>query len=241
MRQNARVWSFIAVAILAACGPRAVIPPLPSTIPGSLSPDDSSARLARSLAPILYLQPDEPFALSRVVAVVHPTHPVIAYHMLWSDDAHGAWIPFTKPIDEEIVWIGYDAEGAPTDVWTYWHGSILHSDWRGKGPTAIDVQWGKHGSLPRATRPGDLPWHRSLDVFFLMAWLGMPDLWLGTLSRPGPRCFCGGFGSYTTFTQSMPLAPRINVVVRTVDPRAALIAVFSARYADKPLWPPGME
>ena len=31
------------------------------------------------------------------VAVVHPDSQVVAYHLLWRDDAHGAWIPFTVP------------------------------------------------------------------------------------------------------------------------------------------------
>lgn len=239
MQKDTRVSAFIAVALLTACGPRANVPVLPREVESSIAAEDTSAQLARALAPLLYLHPDEPFALERVVAVVHPTHRVIAYHMLWSDDAHGAWVPFTTPVDQEIVWVGYDAEHRPTDLWTYWHGSILHSDWRGKGMTAIDVQWGKHGPLPRAARLSDLPWHQSLDVFFLMSWLGIPDLWLGTLSRPGPSCFCRGFGRYTTFTTAMPLAPRIDVVVRTANPRPALRAIFSARYADKPLWPPG--
>lgn len=241
MRRYARFSTLIGQLMISACGPLAEIPILPKGIVGSVAADDSGARLARALAPTLYLQPDEPFTLERVVAVVHPTQRVVAYHMIWTDDAHGAWLPFTTPVDEEIVWIGYDIERAPTDLWTYWHGTILHADWRGKGPVAIDVQWGKHGSLPRATRLTDLPWHKSLDVFFLMAWLGLPDLWLGTLSRPGPGCFCRGFGRYTTFTTALPLGPRINFVVRTADSKEALRAVFGSSYAHKPFWPPGIK
>lgn len=46
------------------------------------------AVLARQLAPFLYLQRDEWFPLVRLVAVVHPSRPVIAYHLLRRDDAH---------------------------------------------------------------------------------------------------------------------------------------------------------
>ena len=117
-----------------ACGPRAHIPLGPVPVAGSLAPGDSSAELARALAPVLYIQRDEWFSLSRIVAVVHPTRPVIAYHLLWRDDVNGSGIPFTVPTDEEIVWIGYDATTrAPTDIWTYWHGKILHTDWRDRG------------------------------------------------------------------------------------------------------------
>lgn len=111
----------ISVAI-SGCGPRPNIPLLPqlSYLPNALAPTDSGALLARMLAPTLYLQPDEKFLLLRVVAVLHPDLPIIAYHLLWSDDVHGAWLPFTNATDQEIVWVGYDSTLAPTDLWTYW-------------------------------------------------------------------------------------------------------------------------
>ena len=97
-------------------------------IPGAVADSDSSATLARELAPLLYTQRDEWFPLERAVAVVNPSRPIIAYHLLWRDDVHGSWIPFTVPTDEEIVWVGYDTTRAPTDIWTFWHGSVLHAD-----------------------------------------------------------------------------------------------------------------
>ena len=63
------------------------------TIPGALEATDSGA----VLAPLLYAQRDEWFPLERIVAVVHPTRRVIAYHLLWKDDVHASWIPFTVP------------------------------------------------------------------------------------------------------------------------------------------------
>ena len=60
--------------------------------------------------------------------------------------------------DEEVLWVGYDSTRAPTTIWTYWHGSVLHTEWRDKGAPAVDVQWGKHGSLPhRVVRSRPLP------------------------------------------------------------------------------------
>ena len=93
----------IFAALISGCGPRAHIPPRPVVapqFPGVLEKSDNNAVLARSLAPVLFLQRDESFALERVVAVVHPTRPLVAYHLLWRDDAHGSWIPFTTPTDQ---------------------------------------------------------------------------------------------------------------------------------------------
>jgi hypothetical protein len=85
----------ILLFLLTGCGPRAHIPLRPANLPGVLAPSDSGAVLARSLAPVLYLQRDETFQLSRAVAVIHPEKRVIAYHLLWRDDVNGSWIPFT--------------------------------------------------------------------------------------------------------------------------------------------------
>ena len=109
----------LALVGLVACGPRAHIPPVPVAVPAAVEEADSGATLARALAPLLYIQRDEWFPLDRIVAVLHPTRRVIAYHLLWRDDVHGSWIPFTVPTDEEIVWVGYDATHAPTDIWTF--------------------------------------------------------------------------------------------------------------------------
>jgi hypothetical protein len=223
--------------LLTACGPRAHIPPRPVSLPGALAERDSVARLARTLAPLLYLQPDEWFPLERVVAVVHPTRPVVAYHLLWRDDVHGSWIPFTIPTDQEVVWVGYDGDLAPTDLWTFWHGTILHTDWRDRGPAQIDVQWGKHGSLPRGLVESDLPHIKTLNSFYLFSWVGLPDIWLGNLTRRGPWCFCKGYGRYRDFSKLVSLGNRIDVVVQAEDPGEVLAKVFGTKYSRKRAWP----
>jgi hypothetical protein len=220
----------------AGCGPRLHLPPPALSPPGALPPGDAGATLARQLAPVLYLQADEWFPLVRVVAIVHPTRPIIAYHLLWRDDAHGAWVPFTKPSDQEIVWVGYDSTGAPVDLWTYWHGDVLHVAWP-KRQVLVDVQWGKHGSLPRSTRTESLPVGRSLEAFYLLTWAGIPDLWLGRLSRRGPLCFCGSFARYAAFTKPLALGARIDVVARAEDPAELLRSVFGPQYSRKRPWP----
>jgi hypothetical protein len=223
---------------LAACGPRARIPSLPVPVEGALGSSEPAAELVRSLAPVLHLQRDEYFALSRIVAVVHPTRPIVAYHLLWRDDVNGSGIPFTVPTDQEIVWIGYDSTTRqPTDMWTYWHGKILHTDWRGRGQPAVNVQWGKHGALPRGIIESDLPSTRKMNVFYAFTWLSLPDIWIGKLTRGGPWCFCHGYARYREFTLVKPIADAINAIVRAEDPTRALTSVFGKPYSKKPSWP----
>jgi hypothetical protein len=185
----------------------------------------------------LYIQADEWFPLERVVAVAHPSRRVIAYHLLWRDDVHGSWVPFTVPTDEEIVWVGYDEWWRPTDLWTFWHGTVLHTDWRDRGPPAVDVQWGKHGSLPRGIIESDLPKMRTLNAFYLFTWLGLPDIWLGLLTRPGPWCFCKSYRRYRDFSLVMSLTNRVDVVAQTEDATDILMAVFGRPYSKKRAWP----
>jgi hypothetical protein len=246
MRESKRMYAlrlpFVASALVAttslsACGPRAHIPSRPVVIASALRADEPQAHLVRALAPVLYLQRDEWFRLERVVAVIHPKRQIIGYYLLWRDDVHGAWIPFTKATDEEIVWVGYDSTLAPTDVWTYWHGKILHADWRGRGTVTIDVQWGKHGSLPRGILDDDAMWPRTLSNFWVSSWLGLPDIWLGRLTRSGPLCFCHGYRRYRTFNRPLIAAERIEFIVKTDNPDPVLSAVFGVPYSKKTPWP----
>jgi hypothetical protein len=223
----------------AACGPHAHIPPRPVSPILRPAQAASAALVVRRLAPTLYVQRDEWFPLSRVVAVVHPTRPIIAYHLLWRDDAYGAWLPFTRPTDQEIVWVEFDgATGEPSSLYTYWHGRVLHTDWRGRGPPAIDVQWGKHGSLPHEVNESDLPAMQTLNLFYAFTWLGVPDFLLGRLVRKGPLCFCHGYGRYREFTRVTPLAERLDAIVVDERPDAVLREVFGRNYSEKDLWPP---
>lgn len=222
--------------LIAGCAPRAEIPPLSSALAAVAPATDSVASLARRLAPILYVHADETFPLERVVAVVHPDRPIIAYHLLWADDVHGGWIPFTTPTDQEIVWVGHDGAGHPTRVWTYWHGTVVGADWIGKGVPAVDVQWGKHASLPHSTVDEDLPWMRQPWLYWALSWL-VPDLALGALAREGPLCFCGGFDRYDQYASTVALGARIDLVIVAEHPDAVLRAVFGEPYSEKIPWP----
>ena len=212
--------------------------PRPAVVPATLDSAHPAAKLARALAPVLYLQIDERFPLSRAVAVIHATRSVTAYPLLWRDDVHGAWIPFTVPTDEEVVWVGYDTTDAPTDLWTCWHSDLLHADWTGRGTPAIDVQWGKHGSLPHGIIESDLPRFRTLNAYYVYHIIGLPDILLGRLTRPGPSGFFQSHARYREFSRTIRLGDSLDVDVRTEDPRMALGAVFGRPYSDKAHWPP---
>jgi hypothetical protein len=229
----------VAVATtLGACAPRVTLPVAPYNAPNIVAPTDSAAALARRLAPLLYVQRDEPFPLVRVAAVVDPDKPIIAYHFLWQHDVNGQWMPWTKPSDEEVAWVGYDpGSGEPTDIWTYWHNTILHADWHGHGPPAIDVQWGKHGSLPHRIVESDLPRFKTLNTFYALEFALLPDIWLGKLTHGGPWGFFHGYGRYREFTDTMPIGGRIDAVIRAEDPRSGLQAVFGSKFSNKLHWP----
>ena len=247
MRGIVRIWTrlthlpsgmLLIVALSSGCGPRAHIPLRPITLQGALPATDGGAMLARSLAPVLYLQRDERFPLSRTVAVLHPEKPIIAYHLLWRDDVNGSWIPFTVATDQEIVWVGYDPSGAPTDVWTYWHGTILHTPWP-RSQVAINVQWGKHGSLPRGIVESSLPSPKKLNFFFASTRFLVPDTFLGRIVRGGPVLFPHSYNRYRDFSKMLTIADRFDAIVRTRDPDETLSAVFG-KYSKKPAWPHGI-
>ena len=72
----------------------------------------------------------------------------------------------------------------------------------------IDVQWGKHGSLPHGIIESDLPTLKKLNLFYLFTWIGLPDIWLGDLTRRGPWCFCHGYARYRDFSNLMLIGTR---------------------------------
>jgi hypothetical protein len=239
-RTVSRVLACLALSTgMAGCLPRLHLPDVGPTIPGWQNPADSASQLARLLAPVLYIQRDEPFPLLRTVAVVHPTRHIVAYYLLWKHDVNGQWNPFAKPSDEEEVWVGYDpATQAPTDMWTYWHGTLLHTEWRDRGMPAVDVQWGKHGSLPRGIIESDLPPLRTLNTFYALEFALLPDILIGKLVHGGPWGFFHSYGRYRDFTTVDSLAGHLDAIVMAADPAPSLAAVFGSRYSRKIPWPP---
>lgn len=238
MRFHSLFVGAVVLGPITACVPHVRLPQPPFDAPGLLSANTPEARLASDLAPLLFVQRDEPFPLLRVAAVVHPTKPLIAYHLLWKHDVNGQWLPWAKPSDEEEVWVGYDSvTHAPTELWTYWHGTILHTDWHDRGLPAVSVQWGKHGSLPYRVIESDLPASKKLNVFYAGEFLMLPDIWLGKLGHGGPWGFFHSYERYRDFSDTVRTADHLVAVIRAENPRQALRAVFGRRYSNKTLWP----
>jgi hypothetical protein len=78
-----------------------------------------------------------------------------------------------------------------------------------------------------------------MNLFYALTWIGLPDIWLGELTRRGPWCFCHGYSRYRDYSRLLPLADRVDVVVRAENPTDALVAVFGRPYSKKRPWPPG--
>jgi hypothetical protein len=110
--------------------------------------------LVRRFAPRLYVTSSEFFPLKDFAVILHPTKRLIAYHFFWDDD-----IDFPEdndPCDHELIWVRYSEDRTSLErVWTYFHGRILEGGSEALQDAAlhqmrarINVQWGKHGSMP---------------------------------------------------------------------------------------------
>ena len=111
-------------------------------------------KLVRRFAPRVYLNASEFFSLKDFAVILHPSERLIAYHFFWEDD-----IDFPEdndPCDHELIWVRYSPDGMSIEkIWTYFHGRILAggeaalSDARRNSMRPrVNVQWGKHGSMP---------------------------------------------------------------------------------------------
>lgn len=120
--------------------------------PRDLTPDEWA--LVRRFAPRVYTTSIEFFPLKDVAVILHPDQRLIAYHFFWEDD-----IDFPEdndPCDHELMWVQYAADKKNVEkVWTYFHGRILSAGdaaftdaRRHAMRPRVNVQWGKHGSLP---------------------------------------------------------------------------------------------
>jgi len=116
--------------------------------------NDEEWKLARRFAPRVYVTASEFFPLKDFAVVIHPAERLIAYHFFWEDD-----IDFPEdndPCDHELMWVRYSSDRMTIEkVWTYFHGRLLDggeaalSDARAnRMRPRVNVQWGKHGSMP---------------------------------------------------------------------------------------------
>lgn len=117
-------------------------------------PTVAERQIIRRFAPRIYTTPTEFFPLKDFAVILHPTARQIAYHFFWEDD-----IDFPEdndPADHELMWVQYSADGKSIEkFWTYFHGRIyaggeaaLADARRHSQRPRVNVQWGKHGSMP---------------------------------------------------------------------------------------------
>jgi len=175
-------------------------------------PTEDEQTLALRYAPRLFVTSKEFFSLKDFAAILHPTEPLIAYHMFWEDDID--YPDDNDPCDHEVMWVRYDAaSGQVTGVYAYFHGDILSSQGAVADANAhggrpwIGVQWGKHGSLV-------VDWEK---VRVRSIWLDMKETYrrLHTkghrqlehpLAKGWPRTFEGSWDDFVDF--SRPVEPR---------------------------------
>ncbi|RXS91425.1 hypothetical protein [Geobacillus sp. PK12] len=113
---------------------------------------EKETQMIRKFCPILLLTEKECFPLKDVVAVHHPTKPMIGYHLFWEDDYD--FPDDYEPCDHEEIWIEYNPENETiTNVMCWFHSRVLSSKdavkeaWDNNQRAIIRVEWGKHGSL----------------------------------------------------------------------------------------------
>ena len=202
--------------------------------------------IAVRFAPILQLNPSEPCSLLTVVAVLHPTKPLIAYHVFFDDDVMLSGRG--KLADHEIVWVEYDPVSMKiADVQTLWHRTILRTDAclldakRGDQRPKIDVQWGQHGMLPlgwqslEQVRPKlEMPAHFELVRFINR----VPKL---SPRRPAVT-FGGSYAQYATFDRVVDSALYIHEGDEIVaeDPLPFLRSRLATTFTPKKDWPEQM-
>jgi hypothetical protein len=170
---------------------------------------DERAMILRH-APRVFVTPDECFPLKDAAAILHPTQPLIAYHFFWEDD-----IDFPddqEPCDHELVWVRYAPDGL-AGVHTYYHNHILSAAeavaeaLAHGGCPRINVQWGKHGSLPYA-------WEKIGDGWLLADVRASYDRLHTTgrreldnpLTRGWPLRYEGSWEAFTDFSREVDLS-----------------------------------
>ncbi len=218
--------------------------------------------LVRRFAPRIYITPSEFFPLKDIAVILHPRKNLIAYHFFWEDD-----IDFPEdndPCDHELIWVEYGEERQTIKrLWTYFHGQILdggkealdEARRHGMRPR-INIQWGKHGSLPFGWE--NLKIHRDSsatvaepislqllqeETFRKLASVGrrLPDHPIGVRAK-WPRKFSGDLQAFTNF--SNPIEPlRLlaqNRMAMVSLWNSAIINQYFLRYNFRPKteWPP---
>jgi hypothetical protein len=116
-------------------------------------PTEDEIELILRHAPRVFTTPSEPLPLKDFAAILHPQLPLIGYHFFWEDDID---FPLDRdPCDHEVIWVQLDeSRNDVANVYTYYHSHVLSFPAAAEdarchgGRPRIEVQWGKHGSMP---------------------------------------------------------------------------------------------
>ncbi|MCI0351638.1 MAG: hypothetical protein L0Z53_19635 [Acidobacteriales bacterium] len=221
--------------------------------------------LAHRFLPRLYVTPVEPFRLQDFGVILHPSRRIIAYHLFWEDD-----IDFPEdndPCDHEVLWVEYSGgKKTITGLSTYFHGRILRGSGQalqdaqahGERPR-VNVQWGKHGSLPLGweklpivANEGDsekkfypvgrpitlLDYNRGTYEKLAKEGRRLPEHPLG---RRWPKKFVGSWEDFTDFSRLMDPAELLSSrqMIRVSRWNSATINQHFLRYNFRPKteWP----
>jgi hypothetical protein len=198
--------------------------------------------LAVRFAPRLYLHEDEPYRLEAVVPVLHPSRPIIAYHIFFEFE-----VLFVRgeKTDHEIVWVAFDPVTLKVrDVFTYWHRTVLRTDEcvhdarsAGQRPR-VDVQWGQHGMLP-------FGWSR-LNTIRPRAELVMYYGLVRYMRRSGRdegerrvRSFSGSYDDYVRFDTYIDTVRYLEGerMIVAENPSETLRSRIPGEFAEKKEWP----
>lgn len=198
-------------------------------------PSEREREIVDRLAPRVMTTHSEPFTLRDIVAVIHPDEPVIAYHLFWDDDID--YPDDNEPSDHEVVWVRYSQDGRFERLWTYFHGRILDGGdeavadaARHGGRPLVNVQWGKHGSMPAGwqqqmieaaaneTEAGDLPagepitlerYNRGTFEKLRSEGARAADHPLARVNK-WPRTFTGTWTDFSRFEKSVDVRARLE-------------------------------
>jgi hypothetical protein len=199
--------------------------------------------VALRFAPVLYLNPDEPFRVVAVIAVHHPSKPLIAYHIFFEDDVFMAGRG--KSLDHEIAWVEYDPVTLKiADVFTLWHRTVLRTesclmDAKASGQRPkIEIEWGQHGPLPSgwrslvAARPRlELAMHYKVVRY------------INRLPKASPRkpavSFRGSYTDFLTFTGKVDAADYLSErsVFKAEHSQEFLSSRLGVTFLPKKEWP----
>ncbi len=209
-----------------------------------LSADDKA--LAQQLMPRIKTNAQEPFALKDVVVIKHPTEPLFAYNLIWEND--GDQPDNNMPGDREMVWVKYDPTSKDvTDIYTLFDNTVFKAGADAVadanahgGRPEIQVQWAKHGSLPKG-------WEQNMSAAQVEDTLGYPkysSVGLRMANHPAaskwPDKFPGSADEFKTFNgevDALSLAAKGEHFLSSEFPSAAINLWLPYAIPDAIDWP----